>query len=59
MLRVIAFLHNFLAEPVRRDDRGVTSVEYAVLLVMIGGVVAGAIALFGTALGNVFKNFAF
>jgi Flp pilus assembly pilin Flp len=59
MLRVIAFLHNFLAEPVRRDDRGVTAVEYAVLLVMIGGAVAAAIALFGKALAGVFSGFNF
>jgi Flp pilus assembly pilin Flp len=59
MLRVIAFLHNFLAEPVRRDDRGVTAVEYAVLLVMIGGAVAAAIALFGKALAGVFGGFNF
>ena len=58
MLRVIAFLHNFLAEPVRRDDRGVTAVEYAVLLVMIGGAVATAIAFFGTQLANEFHTFA-
>ncbi|HUB39626.1 MAG TPA: Flp family type IVb pilin [Streptosporangiaceae bacterium] len=58
MLRVIAFLHNFLAEPVRRDDRGVTAVEYAVLLVMIAALAAGAIAAFGTALGGAFTNLA-
>jgi Flp pilus assembly pilin Flp len=59
MLRIIASLHNFLAEPVRRDDRGVTAVEYAVLLVMIGGAVAAAIALFGKALAGVFSGFNF
>jgi len=59
MLKVLVSLQNFLAEPLRRDDRGVTAVEYAVLLVMIGGAVATAIALFGGALANVFKNFNF
>jgi Flp pilus assembly pilin Flp len=57
MLRVIAFLHNFLAEPVRRDDRGVTAVEYAVMLTMIAAVIAGGILAFGKALAGVFSGF--
>jgi Flp pilus assembly protein TadG len=32
MLSVLAFLQNSLTGRVRRDDRGVTSVEYALLL---------------------------
>jgi len=59
MLRVFAFLQNFLAEPVRRDDRGVTAVEYALLLTMIGAVLIGAVVVFGGVLSGVFRNFAF
>ena len=59
MLRVIAFLHNFIAEPVRRDDRGVTAVEYAVLLTVIGVGVAAAIVAFGKTLAGVFTGFNF
>jgi Flp pilus assembly pilin Flp len=59
MLKVFAFLQNFLAEPVRRDDRGVTSVEYALLLTMITAVLIGAVVVFGGVLSGVFKGFAF
>jgi len=59
MLKVFAFLQNFLAEPVRRDDRGVTSVEYALLLTMITAVLIGAVVAFGGVLSGVFKGFAF
>ncbi len=59
MLKVFAFLQNFLAEPVRADDRGVTSVEYALLLTLIGGVLLAAVIVFGTFLSGVFNNFKF
>jgi pilus assembly protein Flp/PilA len=57
MLKVFAFLHNFLAEPVRRDDRGVTAVEYALLLVMLATVMTGGIIVFGNKLSTVFSGF--
>jgi Flp pilus assembly pilin Flp len=59
MLKVFAFLQNFLAEPVRRDDHGVTSVEYALLLTMIGAVLIGAVVIFGGVLSGVFSGFKF
>jgi Flp pilus assembly pilin Flp len=59
MLKVFAFLQNVLAEPVRRDDRGVTAVEYALLLTMIGAVLIGAVVIFGNLLSGVFGNFKF
>lgn len=59
MLKVFAFLQNLLAEPVRADDRGVTSVEYALLLTLIGGVLLTAVIVFGTFLSGVFANFKF
>lgn len=58
MLKAFAYLQSFLAEQVRRDDRGVTAVEYAVLLVGVGVVLIGALKLFGPALGGVFSKFA-
>jgi pilus assembly protein Flp/PilA len=59
MLKVFAFLQNFVAEPVRRDDRGVTSVEYGVLLSMIALILIGAVAFFGNTLSTLFRGFAF
>jgi Flp pilus assembly pilin Flp len=56
MLRVFAFLQNRLAEPVRRDD-GVTAVEYAILITVVGLALITTLTLFATQLGNFFSNF--
>jgi Flp pilus assembly pilin Flp len=57
MLRVFAFLQNFLAEPVRRDDRGVTAVEYAILITVVGIALIGSLTLFAKQLGTFFSGF--
>ena len=59
MLRIFALVQNFLLEPVRRDDRGVTAVEYALLLAIIGAVLGICLVTFGKALSGVFTNFNF
>jgi Flp pilus assembly pilin Flp len=56
MLRVFAFLQNRLAEPVRRDD-GVTAVEYAILITVVGLALITTLTLFATQLGNFFSGF--
>ena len=55
MLKVFAFLQNL---PVRRDERGMTATEYALLLAGVGVTLIAGLAIFGPALGNYFKNFA-
>lgn len=57
MLRVFAFLQNFIAEPVRRDERGVTSVEYALLLTFVGIGLIATLTAFNTALRGLFVTF--
>ena len=57
MLRVFAFLQNRLAEPVRRDDRGVTAVEYAILITVVGLALITTLTLFATQLGGFFSGF--
>jgi Flp pilus assembly pilin Flp len=57
MLRVFAFLQNLLAEAVRRDDRGVTAVEYAILITIVGLALITTLTLFATQLGNFFSGF--
>jgi Flp pilus assembly pilin Flp len=52
MLKVLAQLTNF----VRRDDRGVTAVEYALLLVFVAAVLVVSLKIFGPALGGVFNT---
>jgi Flp pilus assembly pilin Flp len=54
MLRVFAFLQNL---PVRRDDRGMTATEYALLLAGVGVTIIAGLAIFGPALGKTFAKF--
>jgi pilus assembly protein Flp/PilA len=57
MLRVFAYLQNRLTEPVRRDDSGVTAVEYAILITVVGLALITTLTLFATQLGNFFSGF--
>jgi Flp pilus assembly pilin Flp len=59
VLKAFAFLQNFVTAPVRRDDRGVTAVEYALLLSVIGAVLLACLVVFGHALRAVFVGFNF
>ncbi|MGB6454660.1 MAG: Flp family type IVb pilin [Streptosporangiaceae bacterium] len=54
MLKAFAILTNL----VRHDDRGITAVEYALLLIGVAVVLIGGLAIFGPALGGVFSTFA-
>jgi Flp pilus assembly pilin Flp len=57
MLRVFALLQNRLAEPVRRDDRGVTAVEYAILITVVGLALITMLTLFAKHLAPFFAGF--
>jgi Flp pilus assembly pilin Flp len=59
MLTFLAYLQSFLPQRPLRDDRGVTSVEYALLLTLIGGVLLTAVIVFGGTLSGVFSGFKF
>lgn len=59
MLKAFAFLQNFLTEPMRRDDRGVTSVEYAMLLVLVVAGLFVAVGAFTGYLSTIFNGFKF
>jgi Flp pilus assembly pilin Flp len=59
VFKAFAFLLNFVTTPVRRDDRGVTAVEYALLLAIIGAVLLACLVVFGKALSAVFTGFKF
>lgn len=45
-----------LATPSRLNDRGATAVEYALIAVLIAGVIAAVVALLGTKVGNDFSS---
>jgi Flp pilus assembly pilin Flp len=57
MLRAFAFLQNHLAAPVGRDDRGVTAVEYAILITVVGLALITTLTLFVTQLRTFFAGF--
>jgi pilus assembly protein Flp/PilA len=50
MLKFLILLQNFLAEPVRRDDKGATAVEYGLIVTLIAVVIIGVVTGIGLAL---------
>jgi pilus assembly protein Flp/PilA len=50
MLRFAIILQNFLAEPVRRNDRGATAIEYGLIVTLIAVVIVGVVAAIGNML---------
>ncbi len=56
MLKIFAFLQNFLAGPARRDDRGITATEYALLLAFVAVALIATLKAFTTALNGVFTG---
>jgi Flp pilus assembly pilin Flp len=59
VFKAFALLLNFVTAPVRSDARGVTAVEYALLLAIIGTVLLACLVVFGHALRAVFTGFNF
>ena len=43
MLKLIVTAQNSISQRLRRDDRGVTSVEYALLVTLIAVAIIGAV----------------
>ncbi len=58
MLKVLVSLQNILAQPLRRDDRGATAVEYGLILVFIAVAIIVALTLLGTKLAGLFTSVA-
>jgi pilus assembly protein Flp/PilA len=56
MLKFVVFLQNFLAQPLRRDDRGVTAVEYGLIVALIAAVIVGIVTLLGQRLSTIFSS---
>lgn len=56
MLKLIVAAQNFLAQPLRRDDRGVTSVEYALLVTLIAVAIIAAVTGLATAIIAAFNK---
>jgi len=56
MLRFVVFLQNFLAEPLHRDDRGATAVEYGLIVTLIAVAIIAIVTLVGQRLVTEFTN---
>jgi len=56
MLKFLIMLQNFLAEPMRRDDRGATAVEYGLIVTLIAVAIIGVVTLVGVALAGKFQT---
>jgi pilus assembly protein Flp/PilA len=58
MLQCFIYVQNLLSQPLRRDDRGATAVEYGLMVALIAAVIVTAVTLIGTNLNTTFNNVA-
>jgi pilus assembly protein Flp/PilA len=58
MFSFLVLLQNFLTQPLRRDDRGASAVEYGLLVFLIALVIIIAVTLLGTNLSSIFNKVA-
>lgn len=55
MLKSLVLVQNFLARPLR-SDRGVTAVEYGLLVALIAAVIIGIVIVVGHQVSNAFST---
>jgi pilus assembly protein Flp/PilA len=58
MLKLYVFMEKFLAEPIRRSDRGATAVEYGLIVALVAAIIVGALVTLGGNISGVFANIA-
>jgi len=56
MVKHFVSLQNFLAQSLRRDDRGATAVEYALIVVLVAVAIIGTVTAMSTALQKTFQT---
>jgi pilus assembly protein Flp/PilA len=56
MLSYLGFATSYVMGRLRRDDRGVTAVEYGLILALIAGVIITGLLLLGPAISSLFSN---
>jgi len=54
MCSVLVRLQNLVAQALRRDERGATAVEYALILIFIALVIIAGLTLLGTKLNQLY-----
>jgi len=58
MLNLYMFLQTFVADRIKRDDRGATAVEYGLIVTVIALVMVVGATLLGDALSALFSDIA-
>jgi pilus assembly protein Flp/PilA len=60
MLKYVVYLQNLLrnlvADPLHQDDRGVTAVEYGLIVAGIAALIVATVFILGRTLNGVFAN---
>jgi pilus assembly protein Flp/PilA len=55
MLSHFVYVTNFLADRLRRDDRGATAVEYGLIVALIAAVIVGVLITLGQQVNAAFQ----
>jgi pilus assembly protein Flp/PilA len=55
MLKFLVSTQNFLADSVRRDDRGATAVEYGLIVTLIAVAIIAVVTTLGTTIAAKFQ----
>jgi pilus assembly protein Flp/PilA len=58
MLNALMFVCSLVDQRLRRDDRGVTMVEYGLMVAAVALIVVVGATIFGNALSNAFQGWA-
>jgi pilus assembly protein Flp/PilA len=56
MLSHFVYVTNFLADRLRRDDRGATAVEYGLIVALIAAAIIAIVATLGTQIAAAFTS---
>ncbi len=56
MLKFLVSRQNRLAQPLARDDRGATAVEYGLIVALIAAVIIGTVLILGQQVKNAFQD---
>ena len=56
MLTYAVYVTGLVLARLRRDERGVTAVEYGLILALIAGVIIAGLLILGPALSNLFTT---
>jgi pilus assembly protein Flp/PilA len=56
MLRYYVYILNFVTQPLQRDERGATAVEYGLMVALIAAVIVIGVTALGSKVRGVFSD---